>query len=58
MVRQPEYVATLGRLEAFQEQLNRCYAQSDQGQAHRVVFLGDEAAIELVDDSMLNSGCR
>jgi Uncharacterised protein family (UPF0236) len=39
-----EYVATLGGVEDFRAQLNRCYCQSVQHRPHQVVFLGDGAA--------------
>lgn len=57
MVRQPEYVATLEGLEAFREQLNRCYAQSVKGKAHQVVFLGDGAAWIWLMASLLFPDC-
>lgn len=57
MVRQPEYVATLEGLEAFREQLNRCYAQSVKGKAHQVVFLGDGAAWIWLMATLLFPGC-
>jgi hypothetical protein len=44
IVKHREYVATLEGVDAFREQLNRCYTQTVQQQPHQVVFLGDGAA--------------
>lgn len=44
MVKHREYVATLEGVDAFREQLNRCYGQTVQQRPHQVVFLGDGAA--------------
>ncbi|MDA0266327.1 MAG: ISKra4 family transposase [Cyanobacteria bacterium] len=44
IVKHREYVATLEGVDAFREQLNRCYSQTVQQQPHQVVFLGDGAA--------------
>ena len=43
MVKQRDYVATLGGVEAFREQLNRCYGQTVAQKPHQVVFLADGA---------------
>lgn len=44
IVKRREYVATLAGVDAFREQLNRCYTQTVQQHPHQVVFLGDGAA--------------
>jgi len=44
IVKAREYVATLAGVEAFRDQLNRCYVATVGHQPHQVVFLGDGAA--------------
>ena len=44
IVKHREYVATLEGVDAFREQLNRCYSQTVEQRPHQVVFLGDGAA--------------
>jgi len=44
ILKRRDYVATLEGVEAFRDQLNRCYAQTVGARPHQVVFLGDGAA--------------